>query len=609
MIRTFGRIGSVFIVSGLAAMPAWGQQTFRTNSIFAAQDLSVWNSGPAFALDTGTQFLGEQWNIGKVFGGIDKVCVLGICAKAGAEVGAQTTGKLGIDYSLKINSGSFDVLYPGVSSITVPSSVPVMVGGSPGVVTLGTQFTGVASLPTNTSGGTAQSTLQVTSPTLQASVRLEAQASAFAGATVCVVVGCFGPAFGPYSVDGSQDLLKINPNNDGTLTVLGTTVSANQNVSALGGLLNASIRLPNLDSSSAATAGGVSGGVLTSSTRDNIVAVNANLAQIAADAVGLPIPLSGNVGLFGYNLLQSNAGVALDISQSLQLTPSATGKLFFSAPITPIVNGVYGRLTTEIDFKYGDNVSFLPGSLKSVSFTPITDLSGNFSNNTDLVVSGDVSVKALGVDIAGLSVGPLIDETLPPTDVGSISLVDQKFSDYLASITGQPITIDFSCGTITGGGEFKYLGVCASSKLVDLGPAFTLDGVSIDRYNTVGCGSYTYQIGFTDPGPATCTSVFDHYGSPYVNTPLGQVDVSSLLPLFFNSLTPDASSTDMTDATLLGSLGYVPGAPSFDIPQGATLDSFNVPEPASMLFVLTPLIGVVLRQRFKGADVGTIDVL
>jgi hypothetical protein len=147
--------------------------------------------------------------VGQTFGSIDSACVFGVCASAGAEIGAQTSGKVGLEYSLNVNSGSFGLLYPGVTSITTPTAVQILPGGVPGIVTLGTQFTGVSSLPTNGSGGTAQATLQVSGPTLQASLRLDAQASAFAGATVCVGV-CYGPALGPYSVDGSQDLLKVN---------------------------------------------------------------------------------------------------------------------------------------------------------------------------------------------------------------------------------------------------------------------------------------------------------------------------------------------------------------------------------------------------------------
>ena len=518
---------------------------------------------------------------------------------AGVEIGAQTTGKVGVDYSLKVNSGSFDLLYPGATSITTPSAVAIMANGLPGVVTLGTQFTGLSSLPTNGSGGTAQATLQVTGPTLQASVRLEAQASAFAGAEVCVGL-CYGPALGPYSFDGSQDLLKVNPNNDGTLTVLGTTVSANQNVSALGGLVNASIQLPNLDGSSSATPGGDSAGVLTSTKRDNIAAVNANIAQIAADAVGLPIPLAGNIGPFGYNLLQSNAGLALDVSQSLQLKPAASGKLLFSAPISPVINGFLQPMSKEIDFTYGDSVSFLPGDLSEVSFTPVTDLVGNLHNSTDLVVAGNVNVKALGVDIAGLTIGPLINETLPPTDLGSISLVDQSFQDNFGSLEGAPITLNFNCGSISGGGEFRYQSVCGSSQIVDLGPVLTIGGVSIDEYVAETCAPYVYQIGFgAPPGPSSCTTTLDHFGSPYLNTPDGKIDVSSLGGLSFDPLDPTPSTTDVSDLALLASLGYTGAPSSFDIPMGASLASFDVPAPAPLL-VFAPAATFLLRLR-RGA--------
>src|SRR5205085_9279323 len=98
-------------------------------------------------------------------------------------------------------------------------------------------------------------TLQVTGPTLQASLGLDARFHAFAGAQVCVG-GRFGPALGPIDFDGSKQIASVNQNNSGKLTVLDTTVSAHQNISALGGLINASVNLPNLDSSSANTPDG-----------------------------------------------------------------------------------------------------------------------------------------------------------------------------------------------------------------------------------------------------------------------------------------------------------------------------------------------------------------
>ena len=572
------------LIALLAAAPGRADQIFTSNSIYSQQGLSIWSGGPAFTLDTGPKFLGEQWNLGDTVGKVYDVCLF-VCVKAGAEVGAQTTGKVGIDYSLKVNSGSFDLLYPGSTSITVPGAVASSAGGVLGPVTLGTSFTGLSSLPTDSSGGTAHATLQVTSPTLQAAVRLEAQATAFAGATVCFAA-CYGPALGPYAVDGSRDLLKVNPNNDGTLEVLGNKVSANQNVSFLNGLVNASIKIPNLDGSSSATPGGVAGGVLTSTKRDGIAAVNVNVAQIAADAVGLTIPLSGNVGPFGYNLLQSNAGVALDVSQTLQFKPAVRGNLIFSAPVTPDINGVLGAPSTVIGFNYGDDVSFLPGNLSEVSFTPLDILIGNLRNTTDLVVDGNINVQALGVDIAGLSLGPLVDATLPPTDIGHINLVDQQFSDLVGFRYGEPITLNFKCNE-SGHGEISFTMVCASSKIIDLGPVFNLNGILFDRYDVQNCEAYTYQRGpGIPPGPA-CTTKFDHFGSDYVNTPDGRVDVSIPdTPFSFNPFDPGASTTDAGQLALLTSLGYLGSPSSFNIPTGATLESFDVPAPSAMLIFI-----------------------
>jgi hypothetical protein len=390
------------------------------------------------------------------------------------------------------------------------------------------------------------------------------------------------------------------------ISVLGATVSADQNVSALGGLVNASAQIPNLDGSSAATPGGVAGGVLTSTKRDNIAAVNANVAQIAASTGGLPIPLSGNIGPFGYNLLQSNAGVALDVSQSLQFTPKAAGKLMFSADVTPVVNGVLGAMTREIDFNYGDSVSFLPGALQEVSFTPVTVLSGNLHNTTDLVVDGNVNVKALGVDIAGLSVGPLIDATLPPTDIGSINLVDQAFTDSIGTLQGTPITMNFNCGSISGGGEFKYVSVCASSKIIDLGPVPGLGPILIDEYVAQNCDPYDYMITSTgDPGPSSCHTVFDHFGSIYVNTPNGKVDVSGLAALDFSPLDPGVSTTDASDAALLASLGYTGAPTEFDIPAGAPLDSFAVPEPSAGPIFATAIAFLLFLRRARASKIST----
>ena len=134
-------------------------QSFTSNGLFSTTNRSIWSDGPAFVFDTGQKFLGTNWNLGKTIGGIDTTCFLGVCASFGAQIGAQTTGRVGLDYSLTVNGGSFDLLYPGQTTITVPtgtSGTP----GNPGPVTLGTGFQGRPSIQTSTTAIPA--TLQVT---------------------------------------------------------------------------------------------------------------------------------------------------------------------------------------------------------------------------------------------------------------------------------------------------------------------------------------------------------------------------------------------------------------------------------------------------------------
>jgi hypothetical protein len=423
--------------------------------------------------------------------------------------------------------------------------------------------------------------LQVAGPTIQAYADLAAEFHGFAGATVCVGV-CYGPALGPIDINNSQELAAINRNGDGQIRVLGSTLAnANQSVSALGGLVNASFNLPNLDSSSKQTPGGFDGLTLTSTRRSSIAAVNANLAQIAADAVGLSVPLSGNLGPFGYNLLQANAGATLDVQQTLTFTPKATGSYLFSAPVIPTINGVDGAPTTRIDFNFGDDVTFKPGYLSDISIIPSVSLDAEVSNVTSLVVGGDVNVKALGVDIAGLSIGPIVDQDAGSDQLGTIPIIDQTFTDHIGGETLAPISIDFAgCRTALGPKEFLEPALCATS--TDKPDGVVLDpftGTFQNQYQTVNC-----DAGFPPPGtPGNCT-----YGTPFTTGPYtvgadGPVYVNDPSAAPFVPSAPGPSTTDDDEKKLLIDLGYTGPPPTFDIPQGAPLSSFAaVPEPGSI---------------------------
>ena len=604
--KTLGRLAGLGLIPLLSA-PAHAA-TFTDDAFFTAQDRSIWAGGAGFTFDTGQRFIGTSWDIGKTIGGIDETCVFGICASFGAEIGAKTSGKLGVDYSLKVNSGTFDIQLPGRATFTTPSSSPTQ---QVQTLTIGSSFTTLAgglAVPTTPNGAAVVRlpSLQVTGPTAQATLGLEASVSAFAGAKACVVV-CYGPALGPLGFDYSQSIASVNVNNDHQVTVLGTTVSANQSVSALGGLLNASFDIPNLDSSSQTTPGGFNGTTLTSTKRDNIASVNANIAQIAADAIGFPFPLAGNLGPFGYNLLQANAGTALDVQQTISVTPKVSGTYLFSSPVIPVVNGVDGALTSQIDFNFGDNVTFRPGDVSKLSYLPIINLDGVVHNETDLVVGGNLDVKALGVNIAGLSLGPLIDTTLASSDLGRISLFDSTFTERLSSITASPITFDLSgCQTGNYGvPEFPSYGVCASSVYDSIGPFDNGDGSFYDIVDNNVCleqapgGRLPLCIELS-PGLVT---------SPYIPDGRRTTYLSGADSLTYQPIATTPSTTDATQLASLAALGYtgppLGSADPFVIPVGASLESFDVGEPPPLAILVLPTLAILAFSRRRGPAMGS----
>lgn len=563
--------------------------TFTNDGLFGAKNQSVWASGPGFTLDSGPQFFGSTWDLGKTVGGVTETCVLGACASFGAKIGADTKGRVGIGYGLKVDSGTFDVQYPARATFSIPNTVS---GTTIGAITIGSSFAALPSVQVQTSAAgaleTRSPTLQVRGPTAQAYVDLAAELHAFAGAEVCVGV-CYGPAFAPPDINASREIAAINRGNDGQIRVLGEVVAANKPITALNGLLNASVSIPNLDSSSKSTSGGFNGTNLTSSQRSNVAAVRANIAQIAADAVGFPIALSGKAGPIGYNLFQAGVGAALDVQQILQFTPTATGSYIFSSDVKPRINGIDGALTNRIDFKFGDDVTFSPGQVSSVSIEPLINLTGTVRNQTDLVIAGDVDVTALGVDVAGLSLGPLVDEHKHGIDIGRINLLTKTFAASLGTVAGAPITLDFAAcaNRISGSGEFLNLGLCASSGynrgLTDLNP----DGTRQDEIEAFKCGPQTLA------GPGVCGQFPSGETSAYLPRPGGDLFFSDTSPLPFDPTSPGPGSSNRSDFGLLTNLGFTGDVPPFAIPAGDPLSAFAVPEPGTWPMLAGALVALV----------------
>jgi hypothetical protein len=596
------------LVAALAILAALAPATsvadiVNVDAMFAANGRSIWTDGPGVHIDQ-TGFLGpDPWNIDKTVGGVETKCFLGFCANFGAEIGARTSGSAGIPYGLKVDSGTFDLHYPARAQFDVPT----VVSGGPGspTVTIRTSLSGVPGglgLPDLPSGPVTlqTATLQVRSPDLQAFVDLSAEFHAFAGARACVgICYVYNPALGPIDFSKSQEIAAINRGGDGEIRVLGNTVSSHQSISAFGGLLNASFNLPHLDSSSAATLGGFDGVNLTSAHRDSVAVVNANIAQIVLDLVGLGIPLSGNLGPIGYNLVQVNAGAFLDVEETLTFTPSATARFLFSSDVVPRIGGVDQAPTRVLDFRLGDDVTFTPLGLGAVGVEPIISFGGHITNSFDLVLGGHVDVKALGVNVAGLTAGPLVDESLSSNELGRLNLLTNNFDTSLGTVMGRGFNLSFpGCVQRFGGGELSVPeGECAISGFGGGASFIDSAGFLEDDLSLFGCAAHKFSDPvscFELPGPST---------SSYFPGATGDVFLGSADAGIFERVLPGPSTTDASELLALAALGGGSAEP-FIIPAGYPLSAFSpVPGPATVVLLVLGFAGLLAGSawRLRGA--------
>lgn len=594
---------ALMVLAGLACAGGARAAVFQHTTFFTGNDRSVWSGGPGFAFDTGDRFLGVDWDKGGSVGSIATVCLPfpldDVCAKAGAKLGAETRGAAGLAYRVRVDSGTFDVQYPGTASFDVPTSYS---GSGPIRVDIGSRFDALPSISAPTSPGgplvTRNSQLQVDGPTGQAYLDLKARLFAEAGAEVCVGI-CYGPKFGPVDFDKSRTIASINRDNDGLVRVLDEVVGPNRTISGFGGLLNASLNIPNLDSSSAATPGGFDGRALTSTRRDRIGVLNANVAQIAANALGLPIPLSGRVGPIGYNLLQANLGAGLDLEQTLTFTPEVRGAYFFSRPVQPIVNGILQPLARDLSFNFGDTVSFQSGDNSLLGIIPRVIFGGTLRNQTSLVIGGNVDVKALGLDVAGLTLGPIIDQRLGSGDIGRFTLFDETFSTGQLGFTDvSPIRLQFAgCDRRTGGREFFFVDFCASSEYVPTFLGGNGDGTYNAFYNERFCPAYRANQD-TIRNPRTCFEFGPIKGGARVFDGVGAYIGDRGSAFAYDPITPGVSMTDDDLARDLAGLPDVGGREPFVIPRGRSYAGFaEVPEPVGSAVLALGVAALALAWR------------
>ena len=539
------------------------------SALFSLKGQSVYRPGDAIDVDINKRLGPSPFDIGKEYGALFDPCPLVDCT-TGVRAGANTNGSFGLNYGAKFNSGSYDLLYPVSVSIAEPAPFSNVVGTP---FTLGTSFKvagyDAPAYQEYLNGQRMVARLTTHSPTLQAYVDLDARFHAFVGAQACLAGICTGPALGPINVDASRPLLGINRNNDGLIRAGDQTVQLRQYFSALDGNLTGRLNIPNLDAVSKPSLGSAT--QLQTLGRDSVLSLGANVGNMVSKAVGLP--LVGNVAGIGYNLMSINAGVGLDVAQTISIGLTPVETLNFLSPVQrKLGNGLWSASTKQIVVPLGQQLE-LRSNVRNIGVVPQTSLQVSVSNVTQLIVQGDFNVQALAANVYGLKIGPLYDSG--PVNVGrvSIPLYQNSFSFAMGAVSGLPFNI--------------------TQSLPDSLPADAGYRALLAVGNQGESGLQSGQIRTLDLGCSfafSCGSVFYANADPStVNQGGERVFMQGSDTLILASNNPGEVGTDESQLAALYATGYSPQRIELFSPIG---DPSPIPEPANWALLLLGLVGL-----------------
>jgi hypothetical protein len=261
--------------------------------------------------------------------------------------------------------------------------------------------------------------------------------------------------------------------------------------------------------------------------------------------------------------------------------------------VAPVINGVQQALTNVINFNLGDDVTFAPGQVGSISYIPIIYTGGTIHNTIDLLLNGSLDFSALGIDIAGESIGPLFEYSTSG-QLGSLRVYDTSFDTSFGGMSFAPITMNFADCQGATYGEFQQHLICGSSGFTKTTTGPDADGLFYDLLSAFECDPRKPQ------SPAVCApgGAQGVLAGPYLDTIFGRIYVNDNSFTDFNAILPPPQSSDRNQTALLDGLGRFQPT-NFDIPQGDPFPTAAVPEPATwaMLVFGFCAIGSTMRRR------------
>jgi hypothetical protein len=411
--------------------------------IFGTSGQSMWGSGESVILED-SRFLGATWDVEASIGDVTHTTIGGgtipvphihlpsgwechgflctsghfhnpggvhihnvplpeVTTSSGAEVEISTSGRVGFNMGLQLDSGS------------VAAQVEFDVGAViPDDIQIGEFFN--LNPSSALSGGSLDTNLAEVSAVLEAVIG--ARASIFG--QVCAVAGCLSGTTSIGFDDQVLELLSFNESSPGEIEILdigdpalfnfGSPISIPSPTNPLGEVGNATIYVPDINAT-----GGVDGNSLKASGQDALLDLRVDLDGLLLAPLALPgLGVNVDVGIFSgsLDLIDVEIGPRMNLVQDFELTPTLWVDLAFSDPVS--VAGLAGPVT-QLRSRWDSlpDIALLSGLTE---VTPTFFLDTAFTNNTLLGIDGvfqlDIVKAALSLAIGGISfdlaeLGPL----------------------------------------------------------------------------------------------------------------------------------------------------------------------------------------------------------
>lgn len=456
--------------------------------------------------------------------------------------------------------------------------------------------------------------LNVTDPGIWAKLILYESLHLATGAEACFG-GCVRVGF-KVDVEQGQKIASLNQAGSGALHVLGQKVAdvLPSTYSTAGNMVKIEAALPNFSKTlKNVPPGGQTGFTST----QKLAALNVDVAQILADIVGLPIPLSGSVLGFDYSLIEALVGLGADLRHEfdLDVTDLYTGYVF-SSPVQVKQGAGWGAPTTSVSVAAGQTVELRTAQpATTLGVIPSFGIGTHIESALDVVPYAAASVRALELSGHGLDFGPVLNEGAKgPLAAIEIAAGSMDRSEW---VDGTPFTLSFASLTADASGIPLDLcaGVgCISSAFLPV-PSGAGGGWTTGRI--VRVRDPTPECLLRDPENCVIDETFaplpvsyrpsSRTGGEELEFVVDPDELARLLALedFVGGAESDESlqreslqrlGFDLDDLLLPRRIGS--GAPAGPIEGNAVAEfAFSVPEPGSVVLLAVALVGLALVRR------------